>query len=61
MTSIDRIDGKQGDRNETRLKEKRFTDEWYRSVIFSVRRWGVSATVDGHRIVDWRGDLRPRA
>jgi len=58
MTSIDRIDGKQGDMNETRLKEKQFVDDQPRTLVFSIRRSGVSMTVDGRRILDWRGDPR---
>jgi len=56
MTSIDRIDGRQGDMNETRVKEKQFIDERPHTVVFSVRRSSVSLTVDGRRVVDWRGD-----
>jgi serine/threonine protein kinase len=56
MTSIDRIDGRQGDMNETRLKEKQFLDDRPRTVVFSVRRSGVTTTVEGRRVVDWKGD-----
>lgn len=58
LTSIDRIDGKQGDMNETRVKEKQFTDDRPRTLVFSIRRSSVTLTVDGRRIVEWKGDPR---
>lgn len=58
MTSLDKIDGKQGDMNETRLKEKQFVDEGPRTLVCSVRRSSVSLTVDGRRILDWKGEPR---
>ena len=58
ITSIDKIDGKQGDMNETRVKEKQFVDESPRLLVFSVRRSSVSLTVNGRRILDWKGEPR---
>jgi hypothetical protein len=56
--SADKIDGLQGDMNESRLREKQFTDDQARALVFSVRRSGVSLTVNGRRILDWKGDSK---
>jgi hypothetical protein len=56
IASIDRIDGKQGDFNETRFQEKQFSDGRPRSIVWFLRRSSLSLMVDGRRIVDGKGD-----
>ncbi len=58
LSGIFMVDGKPAQLNETAFRERAFTSDKPARVLVSVRRMGVSATVEGRKVVDWRGDLR---
>lgn len=58
ISGMSQIDGKRIADNETKHQGRLLRQDIPSTVIYAVRRTGVSLHVDGKRIFDWKGDLK---
>ncbi len=56
VSGLESVDGKRVDQNETRWNGAVFRDGKKSTVAVSVRKGGISATVDDQKVVDFKGD-----
>jgi len=57
ISGINVIDGKGSNENETTYRGKLLQQDKTSTIVCSIRKTGVSATVDGKLIFSWKGDL----
>jgi hypothetical protein len=56
VSAIENIDSSNVQTNETRVEGQLFRKRQPSQIIITVQASGVSATVDGRKLIDWRGD-----
>jgi len=52
------IDGREADTNETRFKQKIFSDNRARTILVEVRKTVVTVSVEGRTVIEWKADYR---
>lgn len=58
VTGLYVLDGAERPKDATAVYSRIFTDAKPRTVVCSVRKTGVGLTIDGKRILEWRGDFK---
>jgi hypothetical protein len=58
ISGMEFVDGKRADSNDSTVRNRVFTDNQRRKVLYSVRKTGVRLSCDGRVVFDWKGDFR---
>lgn len=58
QSGLSTIDGRTADNNETTVRGQLLANDVASTVVCSVRKEGVTMTVDGKKIFDWKGDYK---